>query len=349
MLRWEDMIEIKILAKQGYSIRRIAKRLKISRNAVRRYLKASAEKPCYGPRPPVSKKLDAFIPYVLERRTAAVPDKIPATVLFQEITHRGYIGSISLLREFLRQQNDHPEQPTLRFETPPGKQMQVDWASFRRGPSRLSAFIAILGYSRMAYVEFVENEQIDTLLQCLLHTFEYFGGVTEELLFDNMKTVVLQRHAYAQGQHRFHQQLWDFAKHYGFVPKLCQPYRPQTKGKVERFISYLRQSFYIPLRATLAQADMLVDVQTANKEVASWLVNIANTRLHATLQQRPFDLFAAEKDKLLPLAPTYRGVPINIAPPPDTLAFEPIKVAWPVNILQHDLDIYQCLLEKPLS
>lgn len=110
----------------------------------------------------------------------------------------------------------------------------------------------------MSYVEFVDNEKIDTLLKCLINAFEYFGGLTEYLLFDNMKTIVLKRDAYGQGIHRFHNKLWDFAKHYGFIPKLCAPYRAHTKGKVERFIGYLRHSFYVPLRSSLAQANRLL-------------------------------------------------------------------------------------------
>jgi len=347
MLGWENVIEIKILSDQGYSIRRIAKQLRISRNTVRRYLSAPNHKPIYTPRAPKPGKLATFTAYVLNRQTAAAPDRIPATVLFQELLTQGYQGSISLLRAFLRTQCKPKEEPVIRFETPPGKQMQVDWASFRRGRYRLSALIATLGYSRMTYVEFVENEQIETLLQCLLHAFEYFSGVTEHLLFDNMKTVVLQRDAYAKGLHRFHPQLWDFAKHYGFVPKLCQPYRAQTKGKVERFISYLRQSFYVPLRATLAQADMIVDAKTANQEVKHWLENVANCRLHATLKQRPIDLFEQEKPRLTTLASVYGGKSVTEKNPVPTEApYVPSAITtFTPYSLQHDLTLYQTLLD----
>jgi len=106
------------------------------------------------------------------------PDWIPATVLIREIRERGYPGGISQLKVYLAEFKSKPiEEPVVRFETPPGQQLQVDFVVIRRGRHRLSAFVATLGYSRMTFVYFVENEQIDTVLQCLRRIFEAFGGV----------------------------------------------------------------------------------------------------------------------------------------------------------------------------
>ena len=176
----------------------------------------------------------------------------------------------------------------MRFETPPGHQMQADWIEFRKGKDDfLAAFVATLGYSRASYVRFVTDERLETLINCHEGAFTYFGGVQKQVLYDNMKTVVIQRDAYGSGRHRFQAGLLDFAKHYGFQLKLCQPYRAQTKGKVERFNRYLRHSFYNPLTTRLKMAGLRVDVETANWQVNKWLKEIANQRFHATTKAIP--------------------------------------------------------------
>ena len=133
----------------------------------------------------------------------------------------------------------------------------------------------------------MSNEELETLLDCHEHAFEYFGGVTREVLYDNMKTVVLARDAYGPGEHRFQPAFLDFARHYGFVPRLCRPYRAKTKGKVERFNGYLRRSFYNPLASKLSQDRLHLDVATAHAAVRTWLFEVANVRVHGTTHQRP--------------------------------------------------------------
>ena len=121
--------------------------------------------------------------------------------------------------------------PFVRFETGPGEQMQVDWAVIRRGSNRLSVFAATLGWSRASYVEFVTDERVETLIEARENAFLDFGGVPQEVLYDNMRTVVLERHGYGRGRHRFHPGFLDFARHCGFRPRRCAPYRAQTKGR----------------------------------------------------------------------------------------------------------------------
>ena len=170
--------------------------------------------------------------------------KIPATVIAREIRDRGYRGGMTILRGFIRSLSVPQEQePAVRFETEPGRQMQVDWGTMRNGRSPLHVFVAVLGYSRMLYIEFTDNMRYDTLETCHRNAFRFFGGVPREVLYDNMKTVVLQRDAYQTGQHRFHPSLWQFGKEMGFSPRLCRPFRAQTKGKVERMVQYTRNSF----------------------------------------------------------------------------------------------------------
>ena len=187
--------------------------------------------------------------------------------------------------------------PIIRFETEPGQQMQADWATVGRGADRLSVFIATLGWSRMAYVEFCDDERVETLIRCHENAFVAFGGVTREVLFDNMKTVVLERNTYGRGVHRFHAGFLDYAKHAGFLPRLCQPYRACTKGKVERFVGYLKGSFWVPFVASMRQLGLAPDKHAANAAVSRWLREVANARVHATIGKIPAERLLIERSQ----------------------------------------------------
>jgi len=139
----------------------------------------------------------------------------------------------------------------------------------------------------MAYVEFCDDERVETLIRCHENAFVAFGGVTREVLFDNMKTVVLERNTYGRGVHRFHAGFLDYAKHAGFLPRLCQPYRACTKGKVERFVGYLKGSFWVPFVASMRQLGLTPDKHAANAAVSRWLREVANARVHATIGEIP--------------------------------------------------------------
>jgi transposase len=188
--------------------------------------------------------------------------------------------------------------PIIRFETEPGEQMQVDWVVIRRGSNRLSVFVATLGWSRASYVEFVTDERVETLIEAHEKAFLAFGGTPRAVLYDNMRTVVLRRHGYGWGRHRFHPGFLDFARRYGFQPRLCAPYRAQTKGKVERFIRYLRESFWVPLSSRLTQEGLIVDRETANLVVRRWLREVANTRVHGTTGAIPAERLVSERLQL---------------------------------------------------
>jgi hypothetical protein len=154
------------------------------------------------------------------------------------------------------------------------------------------AFVMILSFSRALYVEFVPQQDLSTLLRCHLHAFEAFGGVPQRILYDNMKTVVLERDA---ERVVFHPRLLDFALLAGFTPKACRPYRAQSKGRVERSIKYLRDSFW-PVSFT--------DLVDLNRQASAWVAGVANVRDHGTLKRRPIDLLADERPHLLPLKAT---------------------------------------------
>ena len=295
MITDEVYVEIELLRKHGLSLRKIAEEVGCAVNTVRSHLEADT-RPRYQRNKLRVTKLSAFEDYLRERQAAAHPAWIPATVLQREIAAQGYAGGLSQLRAFLRSLKPAlPMDPVVRFETAPGEQMQVDWVEFRKGKNPLYAFCATLGFSRMSFVEFVTDMKVQTLIACHDHAFEYFGGVTRRVLYDNMKTVVLERDASGEGEHRFHSGFLDYARHCGFVIKLCRPYRARTKGKVERFNGYLRRSFYVPLVAALKQAGLTLDAVTANAQVRRWLKDIANERIHGTTQVRPAERLKEER------------------------------------------------------
>jgi len=338
MILQERWMEIKILARQGKSIREIARITGHSRNTVRRYLRSQAW-PGYKKRNKRPSKLDPFKKYIEERLEAARPHRLPASVLYREIKALGYSGCDRLVRSFVRElQSRSAPEPVVRFETEPGQQMQVDWCVFRRGANPLSAFVATLGYSRASYVEFVTSERFEVLRHCHEQAFAWFGGVPQTVLYDNMRTVVQQRNAFGEGQHRFHPGLWDLAKHFGFRPCLCRPYRAQTKGKVERFNRYLRNSFFYPLQSRLKQAGLVLDAETANTEVRRWLDEVANCRTHGELGERPIDRLAKEQEALQPLPQR-----VTVEPQTDTT---PLALNWPVIPLQRSPLIYEQLLQE---
>jgi transposase len=230
--------------------------------------------------------------------------------------------------------------------------MQVDWVEFRKGSAPLQAFCATLGYSRASYVEFVSDMKVETLIGCHERAFAAFGGVTQRVLYDNMKTVVLERDVYGEGQHRYHAGFLDFAKHSGFVIKLCRPYRAKTKGKVERFNGYLRRSFYVPLNSRLAQSGQRLDVVTANAEVAHWLREVANVRVHGTTLEQPVERLRHEAPHLQALPAPWRASIAAARPqeaaapalPPRPVAVVS-RIAQPLPV-QHPLKVYDALLES---
>lgn len=322
------------MARRGESVRAIARQLDCSRNTVRRYLRDQAAQR-YGPREPRACKLDKYKSYLHERVGQARPRWIPATVLLREIQERGYTGGISQLKAWLSPLKKNEPEPLVRFETPPGQQMQADFTYVRRGRDPLLALVATLGYSRASYVKFVacSGEDVATLCAGLREAFDYFGGVPEHVLFDNTKAVVIERDAYGEGQHRWNAELRELAESCGFKPRLCRPYRAKTKGKVERFNSYLKGSFLVPLAATLEASGLRLDAHLANVHVRRWLDEVANARVHATTKAVPAVRLAEERAVML-------AAPALKAPAPIRQ-----RVVLPVESLQHPLAVYDALLE----
>jgi len=151
------------------------------------------------------------------------------------------------------------------------------------------------------------------------------------VLFDNAKTIMIERDAYAQGEHRWTATLLSIAQDYGFTPRACRPYRAKTKGKVERFNRYLKSSFVVPLQATLKTSGLQLDVQTANGYVGRWLTQTANARVHGTTGEVPNERLAHEQATLLPLPMSVGSVP---------MAMSQTHLPLPIESLQHPLSVY---------
>ena len=273
---------------------------------------------------------------MLSRVEAARPKWIPASVLLREIREQGYPGGVSQLRAYLAPLKRGEPEPVVRFETEPGEQMQADFTHVRRGRDPLLAFVATLGYSRASFVRFTVAEDAITLCTCLREALTYFGGVPAHVLLDNASTMVTERDAYGEGEHRYHRDLLALAEEFGFRVRLCRPYRAKTKGKVERFIRYLKGSFWVPFASSLKQAGVSPDKDAANPAVARWLREIANARVHGTTGEVPAERLKIERDKLRPLPRPYlgRSARSSQAPP----------ARGPIAGYQHPLSLYDELV-----
>jgi transposase len=286
---------------QGTSKSALARQLGVHRDTIHRWIRAGAldrdletESVQYGPRPPVATKLDAF-KGIIEARLAAYPE-LSAVRLLAEIRAAGYTGGYSQLRAFVRQVRPAPApEPVVRFETPAGKQAQVDFARFTFPFGVRYALLVVLGYSRLLWCRFYPRQDMRTLVSGLEDAFRYFGGVPQELLFDQMKAVITRDLRLEGGALIHNLEFLRFAAHWGFTPRACRPYRAQTKGKVERPVRYVRGNFVYG-RTFLHDGDL-------DEQREHWLARVANVRVHGTTGEPPQVRFDRdERAQLQPLA-----------------------------------------------
>ncbi len=297
MIDKEEFTVIHTLHKRGYSIRAISKIVGLNRRTVSKRLQEKNLKPYK--KVEYKSKLDPYKKYIVARVEQVLPDKIPSSVIYEEIKNYGYDGKIRILQTFLSSlKTTAKAEEIIRFETKPSYQAQVDWTVIRSGKNPIYGFVMVLGFSRMAFVYFTDNMKQTTWQDCHIKAFEYFGGVPQTLLYDNLKSVVIQRDKYGKNQHGFNNDFLEFAKD-NFIPKLCKVYRAKTKGKVERFNLYLKNNFYIPLKASLKGSSITIDSILLNSKIFSWL-EYANSRIHDTTKKKPIDMFKAEKPLLRP-------------------------------------------------
>ena len=244
MKKLGELMMILDLHRQGVKIAVIARQVGVDRKTVRKYIARGVEVPTYGPRQPRQRLLDPHIDY-LRARLEAYPG-LSAQRLARELGERGYTGGYSTVRDTVRSMRPAGggKPYAVRFETPPGHQAQVDFAQFRvrfaDAPDRVQVvwlFSLVLGFSRLICGRFVLRQTMPSVLACHRAAFEAIGGVPREILYDRMKTAVIGEDE--DGRVVYNRTLVEFAKDYGYLPKACRAYRPETKGKVERPFRYI--------------------------------------------------------------------------------------------------------------
>ena len=269
----ETRVLLRHYLEQGVCKSELARRFGVSRRTVYHWIETAQldrdldeEAVSYKRRPPIARKLD---PYrgIIQARLQAYP-LLTAERIFEEIRAAGYAGGYTQIKEYVRQIRPRPiEEAVRRFETPAGFQGQVDYASFNLPWGRRYALVEVLGNSRLLWLRFFPRQSMQSLFSGLESAFSAFGGVPQELLFDQMRAVVIADERLSKGALVMNAEFLRFAAHWDFRPRACRPYRAKTKGKVERFIGFLRYSFYVPLMAQLRATGLTLDVETANHEV----------------------------------------------------------------------------------
>ena len=254
--------------------------------------------------------VDPYRPFIDE--TLARYPKLLSTRLHDMLRERGYPGSQRSLREFVATVRPRPRREAfLVTETLPGEQAQVDWAYIGKlpvpgGERALWVFVMVLAYSRAMWGEFVFDLSVQSLCRSLVRGATAFGGVPRQWLFDNPKTVVLERTGPVA---RFHPTLLSLCAQMRVEPKLCAVRRPQHKGKVERAIRYLRDRFLAGRSIT--------GVDEGNRALARFVEEIAHPRPHPSIAQRTVaEVFSDERQRLLSLPD----------PLPETARIEPVEV-----------------------
>ena len=290
--RWAEIQRLFHAAR--VSIAEIGRRLDVDRKTVRRSLRQATWQP-YHRAVVTETRLTAHADFV---RARAPQVNYSARILYQELrANRGYTGSYETVKWFvapLREVQLQAERARLRFETPPGHQSQIDWGQatvpFRTGPIVVHVFVLTLGFSRRGFYYACADERMAQFLEAHERAFAHFGGHTREHLYDRPRTVCYPDDT---GRRIWNPTFKAFADYWGVEPRVCRPYRPQTKGKVESGVKYVKRNF-LPGRTFVD----LVDFQV---QLDEWNATIADHRLHGTTHERPLARFEREREHLVPL------------------------------------------------
>jgi transposase len=289
--RWEQIQ--KMFRQERRSVSAIARELGVDRKTVRRCLRS----PSWQPYQRAVRDDTLLAEHASFLRERAPQVRYSARILHQELcSQRSFQGSYDVVKRFvapLRALEAAAQATQTRFETAPGQQSQIDWGQarvqFRCGARTMHIFVLTLGFSRRGFYWGSPNEQMGSFLEAHERAFDHFGGHTHEHLYDRARTV-------CQPSEGSPGVSWNgtfraFSQHWGFEPRVCQPYRACTKGKVESGVKYVKGNF-LPGRT-------FVDVVDFQEQLCAWTAGIADIRIHGTTHERPIDRFAREQDHLV--------------------------------------------------
>lgn len=292
MIDYETYVRIKDFHQnRGLTVTQIADELALDPRTVADWL----AKPHFIPRQntPRPSKLDPFKPAIL-RMLEHHP--YTATQLFQRLGEEGYEGGFSILKEYVRAVRPKRVPAYLTLAFAPGECAQVDWGehgtvaigSTRR---RLSFFLMVLCHSRMMYLEFTPSQTMEHFLACHCNAFDFFGGIPNRLILDNLKSAVMQ---HDKGQEPIlNSRYLDFARYHDFTISACNVRKANEKGRVENGVGYVKKNFLNGM-----------DIDTfppINPAARIWMDSIANVRIHGETKRKPVDLFQEERSLLKPL------------------------------------------------
>lgn len=276
MISWEAYMDIIALHQQGLSQREITRKTGRHRNTVKKYIQ-EGQVPKYKKKKRVGTILSPYHPVIND---FLEEDDYRATWIYERIKQLGYCGGYDTVKNYVRKvKKKRRRLAYIRFETIPGLQGQMDWADFQvvdfhGGSFTVYLFVMVLGFSRAMFARFVDRCTLETFMDAHIQAFHYLGGIPMEILYDNMKNVVIGREG---GQTTFNVEFSHFANHYGFKPVACPPYSPWVKGKVERPVDYIREAFW--------RGYPFTTIEQANRDLLIWLTETANCRKHGTYRQ----------------------------------------------------------------
>jgi transposase len=277
------------------SVAAIARATDLDRKTMRRCLRQAEWRP-YRRQPAGETLLSAHAAWLAERAAAV---NYSARILFRGLrAQRAYEGGYDTVRNAVRplrlEAAAAASLTQCRFEAEPGRQAQANWGQvkvrFDSGVAEVHIFVLTLGYSRRAWAEGYEHERMESLLAAHEAGFAHFGGIPAEILYDRMRTIIRGEN---DGAKRWNATFGAFAEHWGFEPRVCRPYRAQTKGKVESGVKYVKRNF-LPGRSFRDLADF-------NAQVRDWLTAIPDVRIHGSTHEAPIKRFTREAAALTPL------------------------------------------------
>ena len=314
MISRRDYMDMKAQRDRGVYLKDIAEDLRVSPKTVSRAIKRGSAPP--GKRPNARGSiLDPYKPFIDEETRNDVWN---AEVILFKLKNQGYEGGATLVKDYIRPKRTlRKSRATVRFETEPGRQMQSDWGEqpvrIAGKPATAHFCLNTLGCSRRSHFLITDSEDAEHTCEAQQRAFRWFGGATSEVLVDNQKAAVIE-HVVKNGKTVrivFNEAWLDFLAFYGSTGRACKPARPETKGKVENGVGYLKGNFFV----MYPEAESW---EHYNQLAEKWQAEVADVRVHGTTGRVVAEMFSEEKDHLLPLPPT----------PFDTSYAEERLVAW---------------------